>query len=102
MTAGFWSFEPPGNAASQKSLRIDVDFELEVAFGLRACGQPFPQIFRQVDIALRLHEQAEAIASLDHGEWGLGRPEHLDPFVELRDGREPAGEPFWGGPGAGG
>ena len=41
---------------SQKALRIDVDLELEIAFGLGAGRQPFAQIFRQIYIAQRFHQ----------------------------------------------
>jgi NAD(P)-dependent dehydrogenase (short-subunit alcohol dehydrogenase family) len=41
---------------SQKALRIDVDLELEIAFGLGAGRQPFAQIFRQIYVAQRFHQ----------------------------------------------
>src|SRR5260370_21921152 len=69
----------------QKALRVDVDLELEIAFGLRTGGEPLAQIFRQIDAACRLHQQPETITALDHRERGFGRSQYLDPLVDRRD-----------------
>src|SRR5215475_15848882 len=68
----------------QKALRIDVDLELEIALGLWPGREPFAQIFRQVDVAQRLHQEAEAVAALDDGERRLRRTQHLHALVERR------------------
>src|SRR3954467_6281905 len=52
------------NDGSQKALRIDIYLQLEIALGLRPRGEPFAQIFRQVDAPRRLYQQAEAVAAL--------------------------------------
>jgi antitoxin HicB len=44
------------NDGSQKTLRIDVHFELEIALGLRPHRQPLAKIVRQVDAARGLHQ----------------------------------------------
>src|SRR6187551_1003731 len=77
---------PKGLPSLQKALRIDVDLQLEVALGLRTGGEPFTQVFRQVDIAQRLHQQPEAVAALDHGKRRFGWPQHLDALVDRRYG----------------
>src|ERR1700754_479541 len=77
-----------GVLALQKTLRIDVDLELEVALGLRSSREPLAKIFRQVDVAQRLHQETKTIAALDDRERRLGRAEHLDALVERRDRRE--------------
>jgi hypothetical protein len=47
----------------QKTLRIDVDFELDRAFGFRRVGEPFAQISRQIETARGLDEEAQAMAA---------------------------------------
>src|SRR5258705_1664669 len=84
--------------SSQEALRIDVDLELEIAFGLRAGGKPLAQILRQIDAARRLHQQAEPIAALDHRKRGFGGSQHLDPLVDLRDRGQPSRKTFRDGP----
>src|SRR5436189_4975874 len=86
----------------QKTLRVDIDLELEIAFCLWTCGEPFAQVFGQVDVAQRLHQQAEAIASLDHGERCFGRSQHLDALVERGNRCKLARKSFGGRPVAGG
>src|SRR5260370_16479877 len=84
--------------SAQEALRIDVDLELEIAFGLWAGGKPFPQILRQIDAARRLHQQTEAIAALDHRKRGFGGAQPLDPLVHRRDRGQPSRKPFPAGP----
>ena len=79
---------PPRCPDSKKALRIDVDFELERALGLRRVGEPFAQIGREVEAARRLHQQPEAIAPAHHRERRLGRAEHAHLLVERRHRRE--------------
>ena len=43
--------DAPECQASQKTLRIDVDFELEITLDLGTGGEPLPQIFRQIEAA---------------------------------------------------
>src|SRR5690242_20258850 len=76
MTKGTWMLP-----ASQKALRIDVDFQLEIAFGLRCGGEPFAQIVRQVEAARGLQQQAEPVTALDHRQWCLRRTQHLHVLV---------------------
>src|SRR5664279_1069176 len=76
----------------QEALRIDVDFKLEIALGLWTGGEPFAQIFRQIDIAQRFHQEPETIAALDHRERCFGRPQYLDPLVDRGD--RPTAESF--------
>src|SRR4029078_13676857 len=80
----------------QKALRIDVDLQLEIALGLWTGGEPFAQVFRQIDIAQRLHQQAKPVAALDDGKRRFGRPEHLDALVDRGYRSQPARKPFGG------
>src|SRR5580700_6239473 len=93
---------PERRKHSQKTLRIDVDLELEIALGLGAASEPLAQIFRQIDVALRLHQNAETITPLNDRKRGLGRAQHLDPLIDRRDGHEFARKAFRGGTIAGG
>src|SRR5260221_14555702 len=90
-------FCPSPRLSSKKVLRIDVDLELEIAFGLWAGGKPLPQILRQIDAARRLHQQTEAIAALDHRKRGFSGSQHLDPLVDRRNRAQPARKAFRGG-----
>src|SRR4051812_23519439 len=78
----------------QKALRIDIDLELEVAFGFRSGGEPMPQIVRQVEGAGRFQQQPEPVASLDDGERRFRRPQDLDPIVARRGPGQSACEAF--------
>src|SRR6185295_15968576 len=95
MTAGFFRHSGTrllararNDGGLQETLRIDIDLELKIALGLRPRSEPFAQVVRQVDIAQRLHQQAKAVAALDHGERRLGRAQYLNALVERRDGGE--------------
>src|SRR5450432_1812560 len=81
---------PVSACPSQEALRIDVDFELEVALGLRTGSQPFAQIVGQIDIAQRFHQYPKTIAALDHGERRFGGAQHLNSRIDRRDRGEPA------------
>src|SRR4051794_12635743 len=94
----FASLANNGESASQEALRIDVDFELEVALGLGCGGEPKPQIIRQVEAASGFQEQPEPIASLDDGERRLRRPQNLNPIVARRGRGQSAREAFRAGP----
>src|SRR5207249_850116 len=52
----------------KKTLRIDIDLELEAALGFRRGGEPFAQIGREVVVARRFDQQPEAITPAHHGE----------------------------------
>src|SRR5437868_14796656 len=73
-------------AASQKTLRIDVDLELEIAFCLRPRRQPFAQVLREIDVAQRFHQQAESIAALDDRERRLRGAQHLHAVIDRGHG----------------
>src|SRR6476659_8840699 len=77
-------------ALLQKTLRIDVDLELEIALGLWACRKPLPQILRQIDAPGGFYQKPETIAALDHRKRGFGGPQHLDPWIDRRDRGQPA------------
>src|ERR687897_3176554 len=101
---------PPVSSHSQETLRVHVDRDPDVAPDLRAPGEPVPQVRLEVDVALGLDEEPEAVAAADQGEGRLGGAEHHcagrrsgdlshDPRVRLRglalvrrydEGREPA------------
>src|SRR6202048_1183872 len=86
-----------GLRQSQEALRIDVDLELEIAFCLRPRGEPFAEIFRQIDRTRRFYQETKTVAALDHGEWGFGRSQHLDARIDRRDRSKPARKTFRGG-----
>src|SRR5688500_5943221 len=60
----------------QEALRVDVDGDLGAAARFRRARHPAAQVGLQVDLALRLDEQAEAIAAADQHDGRLGRAEH--------------------------
>ncbi len=78
----------------EKALRIDVDFELERAFGLGRVGHPLPQVSREVIGARRLHQNPETMAPAHHGERRLGGSEHAHVVVDGRDRCDPARKSF--------
>src|SRR6516164_10364723 len=80
----------------QKALRIDVDFELQIALRLWACGQPLPQIVREIEAAGGFEQQAEAVAALDHGERRLRRTQQLHMLVPRCRGGKAARKAFGG------
>src|SRR5947209_4140988 len=86
----------PERRALQETLRIDVDLELEVPSGLRACGEPVPQVIREVEAACRFQQKAEAVTSLDHRERRLRRPQHLYVLVARRERGQSARKTFRG------
>src|ERR1700759_4662680 len=80
----------------QETLRINVDFEFQIALWLRPRGEPVPQIIRQVEAARRFEQQAEAIAALDDRERRLGRSQQLHALVCGGDGNKLARVAFRG------
>src|SRR6266702_3423207 len=78
----------------QKALRIDVHLELLIALRLWADGEPVAQIVRQIETARRLHQDAEAVATLDHGERGFRRAQHHHALVARRERNEAATKTF--------
>ena len=54
-------------------MRVDVDCDLDVAPRLRRLGKPSPQIGLEIDLALGLDEDPEAVAAADQRQRRLGR-----------------------------
>src|ERR1700733_3522647 len=59
----------------QKTLRIDVDIELDGAAPLRRLGEEPPQIGREIVIARRFQEKPHAVAAANERERRFGRAE---------------------------
>src|SRR5689334_19198463 len=88
--------------SSQEALRIDIDFELEIALWLGPGGKPFAQIVRQVEAAGGFEQDAKAIAALDHRERRFRRTQHLHMLVARCERHQPARKPFGAGAVTGG
>ena len=61
---------------SQKALRVDIDFELDVALVLGRGGEPRAQIGGKIKAARRFDQQAEAMAPAHDCKRRFGRPEN--------------------------
>ena len=72
----------------QKTLRIDVDIELDRALGLRRGGEPFAQISREIESARRFDQQAQAVTAAHQSKRRFGGAEHAHVVAAAR--RAPA------------
>src|ERR1700730_14771748 len=73
---------------SHKTLRIDVDRELDIALGFGCGGEPFAQIGRQVEAARRFDQQAEPVAAAHQRERRFGGAEHAHALLARCYARE--------------
>jgi hypothetical protein len=56
-------------------LRIDIDSNPHAAALGRSRGKPCPQKSLKIRRARRPHQETEAVASTDNGDWRFGWPE---------------------------
>src|SRR5580692_6681026 len=73
---------------SQKTLRIDVDIELDRAVLLRRRRQPLTQIGREIEIARRFDQQAETMPAAHQSERRFGGAEDAHLIVGWRGAGE--------------
>src|SRR6478735_12729415 len=74
---------------SKKTLRVDVHLEPEIAFALGRCGNPAPQIGREIKGARSLHEQPKAMPAAHNSEWRFRWSKHAH-LLGTRRGRSEA------------
>ena len=79
---------------SQETIRIDIDHEADIAFGLGRLAEPEPQIGLEVGLAGGLDQEAIAVAAADHRKRRLRRPQHLDLGGRRRGAGDRAGVAF--------
>ena len=77
--------------AITKALRIDVDRDPDAAARLGARAIQARRYALQVDLPLRLDEQADAVAAADERERRFGGAEHHDAARRIGDARQGAG-----------
>ena len=71
----------------QKTLRIDVDIELDRAVLLRRRRQPFAQVGRQIESARRFDQQPQPVPAAHQRERRFGGAEHAHVVVEKSPAR---------------
>src|SRR5882762_11422878 len=73
----------------EEAVGVDVDLDTGGAGGADT-GEPITQYRLEARVAVRLDEEAAAVAAAQDGEWGGGRAEHRDPGQLRRGARHGA------------
>lgn len=63
---------PREDSCLQKTLRIDIDPDPEIAPDFRPAGEPVAQVALEVDLALGLDQEAETVAAAHQRQGRLG------------------------------
>src|SRR5580704_17206527 len=90
VAGGLISLRSSGLRPSQKTLRIDIDIELDRTVLLRRRREPLPQIGREIEIARRLDQQPEAMPAADQRERRFGGAEDAHLVLGWRGAGESA------------